>query len=342
MPSRLSLLSGARENLRAGRSTNSFSRSSIDQFLGVSSSLSQARSLNLVARGPDDRVRTAADLAGQNLTGLSTQQQSSVQQFLDPTLSAEQDNTVQRIARTAVGQGLFGGRVKGAVDDVQTRFLAQSRANAFGDVANLVSGQLGQIEQRVGGFVGGSLGLQRAADTQGNFNSTARDALGALSSVGLGAEAVTSAARARGITIASPAADTGAGEAFLQFLSPRVDGTGVRAGVAGRFDITAGGGTLFQQRLRQNRISQIRNVASQQLFGAISERLGALQSGAAELGGIGAGISALSRGGLQQARQVAGADVSGIRSLLSGLGFSGIPGGGQRRTSALFKSIGFA
>lgn len=304
--------------------------SDLDSILGSYSAITGSRTNLSVGGGLLSR-------AGQQDVLLSDEQRNAFSQFFSPTITAEQQGTIESLAKRAAGQGLQGGAVRGQLGDIATGYLAGNRAAAYQTVQDVTTSRVNAIQQdlfpflqQVGLLRHGNAGdvVRASGATSGDYQDFARTGLQALSSLGFGADALAGVARRQGVAY-GPEGLTGAadiGEAFAQFLAPGAEqAQPVLAGLrrAGRAGF-AGGAQQYARAFQgvQTRARASNRVgAGEQLAARLQESFSDLTSQAAELSSLGAAAQVYNRvGGIGAARQLAGLDFSRYEGLSRALG----------------------
>ncbi|MEE8522187.1 MAG: hypothetical protein V3S83_12575 [Gemmatimonadota bacterium] len=304
--------------------------------------------------------RTAGDIAGQRRPeGLTEGQQRTLDQFLSPSLQGEQQATLERLARRASGQGLIGGAVQGQIQDLAGGFLASNRAQAFGQVSNIVGSRLGQLEGQVQPFLQQALGLSdqfqgginaqslrsilgASGQTAEQFEDFAQPALDALNAFGLGGDAIAGVAQRQGATL-QPGGQSGAagiGDAFVDFLNPEIGGS--RISIAQQLGIPVsnrprGFGRRAGVGFRNISRAGSRAGAAEFLAGEVGSRLTRARGSAIELETLGGAAQAFTRGDPGAAQELVGADVSQFGELFQTLGLTQ----GQEQTGTARDRGGF-
>ena len=324
-------LRAQRQSIIQGGGGRSFSN--IDAILGTQRGAFGLSSQTL--RGPGDKLRSLADIAGQGDTTLSDDDRNTLTSFFDPTVNKQQERQLTGLAKRATSQGLFGKAIGGQLKNLHSRFVAGNRAQAFGGVQDIIGARLNQLQEEtdpflrlVGNLRSGSQFdvLTAGGITTGEFKQFAGTALRGLSAVGLGADALAGIARGQGLAF-DQAGLTGAGDvsqAFQQFLKPGTQAFGqflqnqgvqVRRNQQGQFFGSAPGGLNTAR--AQNRLG-----AAEHLAGRVGQFVQGVGSEATALSALGqVSINAFTLTGDQgAANRLASADFSQFSGLTRALG----------------------
>lgn len=287
-----------------------------------------------------------AKIAGQRDTLLGQSQRDTLEQFFSPRVNAQQQKAIEALAKRASAQGLRGNAVRGQLGDVATQFIAGNRANAFGGVQQIVGQRLGEIQGQVLPFLqqvgrlrnSGTADVLRAGGgTTGDFLDFASKGLGALSAVGLGADALAGIAQQQGLNFSGEGL-TGSGDisqAFRQFLAPGTQafgrslsqqGVGVQRGNSGFFR-----GRTFRTGIGGRNLARAsqRIGAGEQLAGRVGEIVQGFGQEAATLSALGTvSVNSFTQtGDFGAAKRLAGLDFSQFSNITQTLGI----GRGQRQ-----------
>lgn len=289
----------------------------------------------------NNRINSLAAAAGQGELSLDDRAQQSLSQFFNPQVSGQQQQQIEALAKRAGSQGLAGGAVRGQLGDLATRFVAGNRAQAFGDVQNIINTRVGDIQQQVNPFIsqigalsgaGAQQALGASGGTTGDFLGFARSGLQALSAVGLGADALAGIAGRQGVEFGSEGL-TGAGDisqAFQQFLNPGTQAFGqfLSQENPNLLPIGKTRGRFFGRNAEVASRNAARGLnrigAGQQLAGRVGQISQNLSQEALAFSAEGfAGISQLNAGGssVGAASRLANADFSQFQGLTGALGF---------------------
>lgn len=105
--------------------------------------------------GPSGTVAGEFQNPFQDVLGGSS---SFVDQFLNPSLVAEQQRAIDAIRKTAAAKGLSGGAVDFQVQQAQERLLAGNRVNAVQGLRGETRGRLDAFQQQISPFLKASRG----------------------------------------------------------------------------------------------------------------------------------------------------------------------------------------
>lgn len=307
-----------------------------------------------------DRALTAADLTQRFaertpalqglLGGVEEDDLAQIQQFLNPTLTGEQQGRISRLARLSQGRGLQGAALNAQLNALNTQFLASNRVQGFGTAAQLGQERLAAITGAATPFLGSQEAITNQLENflesgQGSLlqgipalgTGLGAEALQALTAVGLGEQAFHGIAGELGATLGGRSEDQPIQDAFRQFLrpearafnlgfasslgqhsiDPRGPGFAMRAALLRR----SRGARLGQSQSRLQLLAAARQAAGGELANQVRSRLSSFGQGLADVQAQFAGAQTL-LGTREGQQQILGQDLSRFGQLFNNIGLT--------------------